>query len=167
MCRKIVEKLAAKPFYCHTEVFYCSKNKGRKVSANVYTFWVSWKIFQGHAGTKIAQLFLEKEKPNQYCDKVPRNWQARSWMCQAPVPHTVTRQNVRAFDMLLSNGHTCVRMAVHRNVWFLLFSYRLPHSVYLASMGALAPGLNVTSERCTVGGVFYFMVFMSWGSCEI
>lgn len=27
----ILEQLADKPFHCHSEVFYCAKNKGRKV----------------------------------------------------------------------------------------------------------------------------------------
>lgn len=30
ICKNILDKLAQKPFYCHSDVFYCSKNKGRK-----------------------------------------------------------------------------------------------------------------------------------------
>ncbi len=31
ICKGILESLAKNPFYCHSEVFYCSRNKGRKV----------------------------------------------------------------------------------------------------------------------------------------
>lgn len=32
VCRRIFEKLKAKPFYCHTDVFQCAQHQGRKVS---------------------------------------------------------------------------------------------------------------------------------------
>lgn len=31
VCKEILESLAKNPFYCHSEIFFCSRNKGRKV----------------------------------------------------------------------------------------------------------------------------------------
>lgn len=30
--KEVLESLLKNPFYCHSEIFYCSRNKGRKVS---------------------------------------------------------------------------------------------------------------------------------------
>lgn len=42
VCKRIIDRLSESPFHCHSEVFNCSKNKGRKVNCFcIFSFFLA------------------------------------------------------------------------------------------------------------------------------
>lgn len=46
ICKRIVDRLASSPYHCHSEVFNCAKNKGRKVRVCLNRFIFNESIYK-------------------------------------------------------------------------------------------------------------------------